>query len=173
MAPDTPYTQKTPKIKQRTHTAPSLWQPTQTYIRSANARAQLYRSPATHSSSTQYRNTLGTHSPQWNNSIRTYSPNYASYAKPFAMERCLDTGTHYITCLQCQSPRTLSPMADELCQDATHQHHQNNWNPHHHLHPQCMETQAPRCHPNTPPHPKTPTPSSLRPRTTRIYILSI
>ena len=29
------------------------------------------------------------------------------------MERCLDTGSHYIACLQRQSPRTLSPMADE------------------------------------------------------------
>ena len=82
------------------------------------------------------------------------------------MERCLDTGTHYITCLQHQSPRTLSPMADEFRKNATHQHHQNNRNPHHHLHPQCMEAQTPRCHPNTPPHPKTPTPSSLRPCTT-------
>ena len=123
---------------------------------------------AIHQGHTRHRGTTATgHSPTATRTMPsppTWPPPPPPTRTP--MERCLDTGSHHIACLQRQSPRTLSPLADECCKNATNHHHQNNWHPHHHLHPPCMEAQTPCCHPTTPPHPKAPTSSSLRPRTT-------
>ena len=49
----------------------------------------------------------------------------------------------------------IPPMAITNGQSTTHHHTQNLWNPHHHLHPQRMETPTASCNPNTPTNPTT------------------